>query len=421
MALIDGGACPPVVGAALAGAPYEVIGASSWSAAPEKLRGAFDYGVPLVEGFDGAEVVVDLSDEPVLGPAERMAWASRALAAGLPLHGRRLPLRSAGVRPGSARPSTRRDPGQANGSARPPSPATSRACSRATARWSSSRWAGAARLSRSSSSRPVGGRPRRALASRTPCGLRPPRDCRALRRARHVGCRRAGGGLAGRCSSRTSSKGVASGRTEARRGCLRLERHGDPAGRGRPARARGRAGSRSRCALQPLPPADLRHRRVGRRRARGGAFSATLRLRPLEPLEGRVAVFTAGGWTSAGSARTSFYVRATSATALALAEDLARVDADTYLMELKGAAIDVVAEHALARGRRRRARRETTSSPGLDEALSAPPGDAPLAAPARDGAGPKPLMAHGLAAGVSASARSANRAGDRPAGRAARL
>src|SRR5262249_5496029 len=31
--------------------------------------------------------VVDLSDEPVLGPAERFRWASRALAAGLPYVG----------------------------------------------------------------------------------------------------------------------------------------------------------------------------------------------------------------------------------------------------------------------------------------------------------------------------------------------
>ncbi len=40
----------------------------------------------LVDGFDGA-VVVDLSDEPVLGPAERLRWVSRALAVGLPYVG----------------------------------------------------------------------------------------------------------------------------------------------------------------------------------------------------------------------------------------------------------------------------------------------------------------------------------------------
>src|SRR3954452_14776459 len=53
----------------------------------EKLRGDADYGVPLVDGFGDAEIVVDLSDEPVLGPAARMRWASRALAAGLPYVG----------------------------------------------------------------------------------------------------------------------------------------------------------------------------------------------------------------------------------------------------------------------------------------------------------------------------------------------
>ena len=36
----------------------------------------------------------------------------------------------------------------------------------------------------------------------------------------------------------------------------------------------------------------------------------------------------------------------------ALARELAALDADTYLVELKAAAIDVVAEHALANDRR---------------------------------------------------------------------
>src|SRR5262249_4828455 len=53
----------------------------------EKLRGDADYGVPLVDGFGDAEIVVDLSDEPVLGPRERFDWAARALAAGLPYVG----------------------------------------------------------------------------------------------------------------------------------------------------------------------------------------------------------------------------------------------------------------------------------------------------------------------------------------------
>ena len=87
VALIDGEHYPPVVRDALAALPYEWMGAILVGGT-EKLRAAVgdgieDYGVPLVDGFDGAEIVVDLSDEPVLGPVERFRWVSRALAAGL--------------------------------------------------------------------------------------------------------------------------------------------------------------------------------------------------------------------------------------------------------------------------------------------------------------------------------------------------
>src|SRR6476660_4264822 len=88
--VIDGEHYPPVVRDAIAGLSYEVIGA--WLAGgTEKLRGEPDYGVPLIEaledGLADAEVVVDLSDEPVLGPRERMLIASRVLAAGLRYEG----------------------------------------------------------------------------------------------------------------------------------------------------------------------------------------------------------------------------------------------------------------------------------------------------------------------------------------------
>jgi len=91
VALIDGEHYAPVVRDALRALPYEWVGAIMVGGT-EKLRRASepsdaDYGVPLVEEFGDAEVVVDLSDEPVLGPAERMRWASRALAAGLPYIG----------------------------------------------------------------------------------------------------------------------------------------------------------------------------------------------------------------------------------------------------------------------------------------------------------------------------------------------
>ena len=88
----DGEHYPPVVRDALAALPYEVVGL--WLAGgSEKLRGGEDYGVPLVDSLEAAiaelepELVVDLSDEPVLGPRERLRIASRVLALGLPYKG----------------------------------------------------------------------------------------------------------------------------------------------------------------------------------------------------------------------------------------------------------------------------------------------------------------------------------------------
>src|SRR5690348_9469907 len=90
LVVIDGEHYAPVVRDAIASLPYDVIGA--WLAGGiEKLRGDDDYGVPLLgqldDGFGDAEVVVDLSDEPILGPRERLLLASHALAAGLRYEG----------------------------------------------------------------------------------------------------------------------------------------------------------------------------------------------------------------------------------------------------------------------------------------------------------------------------------------------
>jgi cyclic 2,3-diphosphoglycerate synthase len=92
IALIDGEHYAPVVRDALAAAAHDVV-AAVLVGGTEKLRGGEDYGVPLVTGLDEAiaayapELVLDLSDEPVLGPVERMALASRVLAHGLPYEG----------------------------------------------------------------------------------------------------------------------------------------------------------------------------------------------------------------------------------------------------------------------------------------------------------------------------------------------
>lgn len=86
IALIDGEHHVDVVRDALAELPFDFVGAILVGGG-EKLRGGEEYGLTMLESLDevGAEVeaIVDLSDEPVLGPRERMLWASRALARGL--------------------------------------------------------------------------------------------------------------------------------------------------------------------------------------------------------------------------------------------------------------------------------------------------------------------------------------------------
>jgi len=92
IALVDGEHYPPVVRDALAELPYEFV-AAVLVGGTEKLRGDVSYGIPLVEDVESAltrfqpEIVVDLSDEPVLGPVERFALASRVLARGVPVVG----------------------------------------------------------------------------------------------------------------------------------------------------------------------------------------------------------------------------------------------------------------------------------------------------------------------------------------------
>ena len=95
--LIDGEHYPPVVLDAMKSVEGS-LGAKGVAAAflggTEKLKEETDYGVPLVKAKDpvsaveraleayAVEVVVDLSDEPVVGYRERMRIASLALAAG---------------------------------------------------------------------------------------------------------------------------------------------------------------------------------------------------------------------------------------------------------------------------------------------------------------------------------------------------
>jgi cyclic 2,3-diphosphoglycerate synthetase len=92
VAIVDGEHYPPVVKDALAELPYDVV-CAVLIGGTEKLRGEPDYGVELLRDVREAldrfhpDLVVDLSDEPVLGPVERFRLASEVLARGTPYVG----------------------------------------------------------------------------------------------------------------------------------------------------------------------------------------------------------------------------------------------------------------------------------------------------------------------------------------------
>jgi cyclic 2,3-diphosphoglycerate synthase len=92
LALIDGEHYPDVVRSAFRETTFDVVGAVMLGGT-EKLRGKDNYGVPLFDRLEQGlaetqpEVVLDLSDEPVLDARRRFRVASRVLAAGVPYVG----------------------------------------------------------------------------------------------------------------------------------------------------------------------------------------------------------------------------------------------------------------------------------------------------------------------------------------------
>ncbi len=371
VALIDGEHYAPVVRDALAELPYDVVGALLVGGT-EKLRGGEDYGVPLVDGFAGAEVVVDLSDEPVLGPAERMRWASRILAQGLPYVG----------------PDFRFDPPLFE-----PFPLPSIAVIGTGKRVGKTAvTAHVARLLAGDRQVVVvamgRGGPAHAHVYETPPTVD---ELVALARegghaasdyvelsvlagVPSIGCRRAGGGLAGAIAYGNVAEGA--------RLALGLEPDlvvFDGSGAAIPpvetsARilvTRGRAVDYLNAyrvlvsdlvvALgDPGPVAEVKDVPVVR---------AELRLRPTAPLRGRVAVFTTGPAPVEHLDAEVVHVSRNLADRGALREELGRVEAETYLVEIKAAAIDVVAEHARSLGAEVVFADNEVLADGLDEAV----------------------------------------------------
>ncbi len=368
VALIDGEHFPDVVREALAELPYEWVGAILVGGS-EKLRGEADYGVPLLDGFGDAELVVDLSDEPVLGPEERFRWVSRALAAGLPYLG-------ADFRFDPPRFEEFDVPSVAVIGAGKRVGKTAVAAHLATL-YARDRDVVVVTMGR-------GGPREPELVERRPTVD----DLVALSRTgRHaasdhlelaaicglptIGCRRAGGGLAGQVFVSNVAEGAR----------LAAERRPDvvvfdSSGTAIPPVAVDRR------VLVAGPRNDLDSYLNTYRRLVSdlvvtvgceveGAIAARIELRPLEPLEGRVAVFTAGPAATEHLDAEVVHVSRNLGNRAALAAELERVDADTYLIEVKGAAIDLAAEHALAHGRRVVLAANDVVAPGLDEALLA--------------------------------------------------
>src|SRR6266404_2312091 len=287
----------------------------------EKLRGAPDYGVPLVTEPGDAEVAVDLSDEPVLDPRTRLYLASRFLADGIPYVGADFRFD-----PPELHPVDRPSLAVIGTGKRVGKTAVTGHVARLLAR---DRRLVVVAMGR-------GGPPEPELVETPPTledlvalsrsGRHAASDhleTAALARVPTVGCRRAGGGMAGAPFASHVLTGLNA--------------------------------YRALISDLVLKPDD----------------DFLLRLRATEPLEGRVAVFTTGPAPTEHLDADVVHVSRNLARRDLLREELARVDADTYLIELKAAGIDVVAEHALARGARVVLADNEVVAPGLDEAILA--------------------------------------------------
>jgi cyclic 2,3-diphosphoglycerate synthase len=379
LAVIDGEHYAPVVRDALVELPYEFRGA--WLVGgTEKLRGDDEYGVEVYDELDRAlaeldpDVVVDLSDEPVLGPRERFRVASRVLARGIPYVG----------------PDFRFDPPELE-----PFDLPSIGIVGTGKRVGKTAVAGHA-LRLFAEDRDVlvvamgrGGPPEPEVEPASPSVAR---LLELSRNGRHaasdyledaafgavdaIGCRRAGGGFAGKVATSNVAEGA------------RIAAERDPdlvifegSGAAFPPIATGRRILVANASITPdllagylntfrLLVSDLLVLTGAEQGSRHDEIRAAvdeikpdltivateMRPRPVEPVEGkRVAVFTtaneeAHDWIERRLTEDHGAEVVTVSGALSnreqLRKDLERVEADVYLMEIKAAAIDVVAEAA---------------------------------------------------------------------------
>ena len=384
LALVDGEHYPPVVRDALASLPYDFV-AAVLVGGVEKLRGGESYGVPLAESVESAleqhrpEVVVDLSDEPVLGPVERFALASRVLVHGISYVGADFRLDPPTLEPFD-RPSI-----AVVGTGK-------RVGKTAITAHVAKTLSAASRVVVVAMGR--GGPPEpevitvpptvEALVALSRAGRHAASDhleTAALTGVDTVGCRRCGGGLAGAVfvsnvleGARVASglapdlvifdgSGAALPPVAADRTIVVVGGHQSPAIAAGYLNAfrllladfvvvtmaeAGSAWEQTRDAVRALVPARVE------------VVATVLRPRPLTDVGGRTVAYFCTAPPSAADVLAEHlavehradvvHVSGNLADRAALSVELETVDADVYLVELKAAAVDVVAEAALARG-----------------------------------------------------------------------
>ena len=394
LAIIDGEHYLSTITDALEELPYEFV-AAHLVGGKEKLRGGEEYGVPLVDSLAAAlehdpEVVVDLSDEPVLGPPDRLRLASRALALGLPYVGADFRFDPPALEPFALPSIGIVGTGKRVGKT---------AVGAHAARVLSERYdVVVVAMGR--------GGPARPEVAETPPTLD---DLLALSRSgRHaasdyledaalagvvtIGCRRAGGGLAGAPFLSNVGEGAALA-AERAPDLVLFEGSGSAfppietsrrilvvGGGQSPDVATGYlnayrilvsdlvlvvGATSSLAAIRELTDVPI--------------LEARLRPRPAEPVEGPVAVFTTAPADACGAIGDALaeqgvdvrHVSSSLADRTALRAELEHVDAETILVELKAAAIDVVAEAAAERGARVVLLGSDVVAEGLDEHLLA--------------------------------------------------
>jgi cyclic 2,3-diphosphoglycerate synthetase len=341
-AIVDGEHYPDVVRAALRELPYEFTSAMLVGGT-DKLRGEPDYGVPLVDDVPDVDVAIDLTDE------RRPELVAAFLAAGIPYVGADFRFDPPPLHPFELPSIAVIGTGKRVGKT-----AVAAHIARLLAR---DRTVVCVAMGRGGPPEPelVTSPPTiDELVARSRAGQHAASDfleLAALTGVPAVGCRRAGGGITGA-----------------------------------PFVSNVLEGARLAASLEPdvvvfdgsgsaIPPIATTARiLVGREPFRERISDLVvdeleLRLTPTEPLEGRVAVFTAA--PARVDHLSPVFVSYDLARRDILREQLADLDADTYLIELKAAAIDVVAEHALERGKRVVLAGNEVVSPALDEQVLA--------------------------------------------------